>query len=83
MDYSMMSDSRPAWRLQMKPTRRPVEREAANGSFADVPRALLAAGILMLAAALSGQAGYARDRLPGDVDRQSSARRVPGPEVLP
>ena len=83
MDYSMMSGSRPAWRLQMKPTRRPLEREAANESFADVLRALLPADILMLAAALSGQASCARDGLPGDVERQSSARRVPGPEVLP
>src|SRR6516225_9662167 len=69
MDYSTMSDSSPTSRLPMKPTRRPVGREAANGSFADVPRALLAAGILVLMVALSGNAGYARDRLPGDVER--------------
>jgi len=65
----MMSDSSPASRLPIKPTRGPVGREAANGSFADGPRALLAAGILILAVALSGQASYARDRLPGDVER--------------
>src|SRR6516225_1438664 len=69
MDYSTMSDSSPTSRLPMKPTRRPVGREAANGSFVDVPRALSAAGILLLMVALSGHAGYARDRLPGDVER--------------
>jgi catechol 2,3-dioxygenase-like lactoylglutathione lyase family enzyme len=69
MDYSMMFDSSPASRLPLKPTRGPVGWEAANGSFADVPRALLAAGILVLALALSGNAGHARDRLPGDVER--------------
>src|SRR5215467_10378495 len=69
MDYSMMFDSSPASRLPMKPTRGPAGREAANGSFADVPRALLTAGILVLMVALSGNAGYARDRLPGDVER--------------
>src|SRR5215467_9537368 len=69
MDYSMMFDSSPASRLPRKPTRGPAGREPANGSFADVPRALLAAGILVLMVALSGNAGYARDRLPGDVER--------------
>src|SRR6516162_10159300 len=69
MDYSMIFDSSPARRLPMKPTRGPVGPEAENGSFVDVPRALLAAGILVLMVALSGNAGYARDRLPGDVER--------------
>src|SRR6516164_4132480 len=69
MDYSMMFESSPASRLPVKPTRRPVGPEAENGSFADVPRASLAAGILVLMVALSGNAGYARDRLPGDVER--------------
>src|SRR6516165_113996 len=69
MDYAMMFNSSPASRLPIKPTRGAVGREAANGSFADGPRALLAAGILILAVALSGHAGYARDRLPGDVER--------------
>jgi catechol 2,3-dioxygenase-like lactoylglutathione lyase family enzyme len=69
MDYTMISDSSSASRLPMKQTRGPVGRETANGSFADLHRALLAAGILMLAVALSGHAGYARDRLPGDVER--------------
>src|SRR5215831_1730047 len=69
MDYSMMFDSSPASRLPMKPSRGPAGQEAANGSFADVPRALLAAGIWVLMVALSGNAGYARDRLPGDVER--------------
>jgi catechol 2,3-dioxygenase-like lactoylglutathione lyase family enzyme len=69
VDFSMMSDSNPASRLPMKPTRGPVWREAANRSFADVSQALFAAGILMLAVVLSGQASYARDRLPGDVER--------------
>ena len=69
MDFSMMSDANPASRLPMKPTRGPVWREAANRSFADVSQGLLAAGILMLAVALSGQPSYARDRLPGDVER--------------
>jgi catechol 2,3-dioxygenase-like lactoylglutathione lyase family enzyme len=69
MDYTMMPDSSPASRLPMKPTRGAVGREAANRSFRDLPRALLAAGILVLMVALSGNAGYARDRLPGDVER--------------
>ena len=69
MDYSMMVEASPASRLPIKPTLAPMGREPANGSFTDVPRALLAAGILMLAVTLSGHAGYARDRLPGDVER--------------
>jgi catechol 2,3-dioxygenase-like lactoylglutathione lyase family enzyme len=44
-------------------------RDPAVGGIANFPRASLAAGILVLALALSGNAGYARDRLPGDVER--------------
>jgi catechol 2,3-dioxygenase-like lactoylglutathione lyase family enzyme len=69
MDYSMMIESSPASHLPIKPGLGPVERQAAIGRFADLPRALVAAGMLMLAVALSGHAGYARDRLPGDVER--------------
>ena len=69
MDYSMMFEPSPSSRLPIKPSWGPVGREAAIGRFADVPRACLAAGMLMLAVALSGHAGYARDRLPGDVER--------------
>src|SRR5215469_6024353 len=69
MDYSMMFDSNPASRLPIKPSSGPVGREAAIGTFADAPRACLAAGMLMLAVASSGNAGYARDRLQGDVER--------------
>src|SRR5215470_8295685 len=43
-------------------------RDPAVGGIANFPRASLAAGILVLALALSGNAGYARDRLPGDVE---------------
>jgi catechol 2,3-dioxygenase-like lactoylglutathione lyase family enzyme len=69
MGYSTMSGSSPAPRLPMMPARGPVGRDAAKGSFADVARALLAAGILVLTVTASGHAGYARDRLPGDVER--------------
>src|SRR6516225_5437997 len=69
MDYSMMFNSGPGSRLPIKPSSGPVRRGAAIGSFADVGRAVLAAGILVLALALSDNAGYARDRLPGDVER--------------
>ena len=65
MNYSIMF----AASLPIKRTRGPFRRKAANGSFADAPRALSAAGILLLMVALSGHAGYARDRLPGDVER--------------
>src|SRR5215472_4812309 len=44
-------------------------RDPVVGGIANFPRASLAAGILVLALALSGNAGYARDRLPGDVER--------------
>jgi catechol 2,3-dioxygenase-like lactoylglutathione lyase family enzyme len=44
-------------------------RESAVGGIANVSKASLAAGILVLALALSGNAGSARDRLPGDVER--------------
>src|SRR5271157_1247732 len=44
--------------------------ETATGWIARVPRLLLAAGTLaLLVVATSGHAGYARDRLPGDVER--------------
>ena len=65
----MMFDSDPASRLPTHPSLGSPKREAAIGGIADVPRALLAVGILVLAVASSGNAGYARDRLPGDVER--------------
>jgi catechol 2,3-dioxygenase-like lactoylglutathione lyase family enzyme len=46
-----------------------LRRESGVGAIADVPRAFLAAGILALALALCGNAGYARDHQPGDVER--------------
>ena len=45
------------------------QRVPAVGGIANVRSASLAAGILVLALALSSNAGYARDRLPGDVER--------------
>jgi len=69
MDHSMMFDTARASRLPIQPSLGSARREAAIGRFADVPRALLAAGMVTLAVALSGHAGYARDRLPGDVER--------------
>jgi catechol 2,3-dioxygenase-like lactoylglutathione lyase family enzyme len=65
----MMLNSGPASRLLIKPSLGSARREGAIGGIADVARAFLAAGILMLAVALSGHAGYARDRLTGDVER--------------
>src|SRR5215475_447287 len=44
-------------------------RGPAVGGITNFPRASLAAGILVLALTLSGNAGHARDRLPGDVER--------------
>jgi len=44
-------------------------RGAATARIVDVPRALLAAGLLALLLASSGHAGHARDRLSGDVQR--------------
>src|SRR5262249_6473839 len=43
--------------------------ESVGGSRARVARAFVAAGVLALVLALSGNAGHARDRLPGDVER--------------
>ena len=65
----MMFDSDPASRLPIHPSLGSPRREAAVGGIADVPRALLAVGVLVLAVASSGNAGYARDRLLGDVER--------------
>src|SRR6516164_9443626 len=44
-------------------------RDPAVGGIANFPGASLATGLLVLALALSDNAGYARDRLPGDVER--------------
>jgi catechol 2,3-dioxygenase-like lactoylglutathione lyase family enzyme len=65
----MMFDSGPASRLPINPSLGFLRREAAIGRFVDVLGALSAVGILVLMVALSGHAGYARDRLPGDVER--------------
>ena len=69
MDYSMLFDSGPASRSPIIPSLGSHRRESAVGGIADFRWALLALGILVLAAVLSGNAGYARDRLPGDVER--------------
>ena len=69
MDHTMTLDSGPAWRLPIKPNLASPRRAAAVGGIASVPRALLAVGVLGLAMASLGNAGYARDRLPGDVER--------------
>ena len=69
MDYSLLFDSGLASGLPINPSLDSARRESGRGGIAHVPRAFLAAGILALALALSGNAGYARDRLPGDVER--------------
>jgi len=69
VDYSMLFDSGPASRSPIIPSLGSHRRESAVGGIADFRWALLALGILVLAAVLSGNAGYARDRLPGDVER--------------
>jgi catechol 2,3-dioxygenase-like lactoylglutathione lyase family enzyme len=69
MDYSMMSNSGPTSRLPIKASLGSARQEAAIGGITDVPQAFLAAGILMLLVALCGHAGYARDRLRGEVER--------------
>jgi len=46
-----------------------IETEHCVGAIADFTRAFLAAIILALVLALAGNAAYARDRLPGDVER--------------
>ena len=63
MDYSMLFDPGLASRLPINPSLRSSRRGAAIGGIADLPRASLAAGTLVLALALSGNE---RDRLPGD-----------------
>ena len=65
----MLFDSGPASRSPIIPSLGSHRRESAVGGIADFRWALLALGILVLAAVLSGNAGYARDRLPGDVER--------------
>jgi len=63
VDYSMLFDPGLASRLPINPSLRSSRRGAAIGGIADLPRASLAAGTLVLALALSGNE---RDRLPGD-----------------
>jgi catechol 2,3-dioxygenase-like lactoylglutathione lyase family enzyme len=69
MDTSVVFDSSPASCLHMNPGLGSRTREAATARIAEVPRALLAAVVLALLVTLSGHAGHARDRLPGDVER--------------
>ena len=63
----MLLDSRRASRVLMN--RRLGLVSVVTGGIADVLRAFLAAGILMLVVALPDHASYARDLLPGDVER--------------
>jgi catechol 2,3-dioxygenase-like lactoylglutathione lyase family enzyme len=65
----MMFDPSLASRLPISPSVESPRRGSGVRGIADVPRAFLAAGILALALASSGNAAYARDRLPGDVER--------------
>jgi catechol 2,3-dioxygenase-like lactoylglutathione lyase family enzyme len=69
MDHTITFDSVPASRLPIKPNLGSPGRAAAIGGITSILRALLAVGMLVLAVASSGNAGYARDRLPGDVER--------------
>ena len=48
---------------------KPFLRESATARTAEVPRALLAAGVLAFLLLFSGHAGHARDPLSGDVQR--------------
>jgi catechol 2,3-dioxygenase-like lactoylglutathione lyase family enzyme len=69
MAASVVFDSSPALCFGMNPSLGSPTREAATARIADVPRALLAAGVLALLVASSGHAGHARERLSGDVER--------------
>jgi catechol 2,3-dioxygenase-like lactoylglutathione lyase family enzyme len=55
--------------VDMNPSPGPPAQKTATARIADLPRALLAAGVLALLVASSGHAGYARERLSGDVER--------------
>ena len=79
MDYSMLFDPGLASRLPINPSLRSSRRGAAIGGIADLPRASLAAGTLVLALALSGNE---RDRLPGDVERLYRSGCRPGDDFL-
>lgn len=63
----MLLDPRRPWRVSIRHRLELVS--AATRGIADVLRAFLAGGTPMLAVALSSHAGYARDLLPGDVER--------------
>jgi len=69
MAASVVLDSSPALYFGMNPSLGSPTRETATARIADMPRALLAAGVLALLVAASGHAGHARDRLSGDVER--------------
>jgi catechol 2,3-dioxygenase-like lactoylglutathione lyase family enzyme len=69
VDYSILFDPGLASRLPINPRLGSPRCASGAGAIAQVPRAFLAAGILALSLALWGNAGYARDRLPGDVER--------------
>ena len=68
MDTSVVIDSNPASRLPVNPGLGSPTRGAATARIAGVPRALVAASILLLAA-FSGHPGHAGDRLSGEVQR--------------
>jgi catechol 2,3-dioxygenase-like lactoylglutathione lyase family enzyme len=65
----MLFDSDPASRPPINSSLGSHRRESAVGGIADFHRVLAAVGIVALSVALSGNAGSARDRLPGDVER--------------
>jgi len=69
VDYSILFDPDPASRLPINPSLGTPRHESVVGSMAHVARAFVAAGVLALVLALWGNAGHARDRLPGDVER--------------
>ena len=69
MATSFVLDSSPALYFGMNPSLGSPTRETATARIADMPRALLAAGVLALLVAPSGHAVHARDRLSGDVQR--------------
>jgi catechol 2,3-dioxygenase-like lactoylglutathione lyase family enzyme len=69
MTTLVVFDSSPALCFGMNSSPRSPARVTTTARIAAVPRALLAAGVLALLLATSGDAGHARDRLSSDVER--------------
>ena len=69
MDTSVVIGSNPASPLPISPSLGSLTRGATNARIAGVPRALVAASVLVLLVAFSGHVGHARDRLSGEVQR--------------